>query len=181
MHNHDGGLVKHPQSFHPGVNAVDAIVKTETGEIIDAEIVTTSLPPRRQYARQQYGHGIVGQMAVGIHGAMWTLRNPGKSFWRLLGWMAGLSAVGILVGFGTHLLVGKPNSASLAHPFDPVGWGKYGADWLRKPILKGADYTNDVLTAPPAQTLPPAAVEGLSSPETVLVDPEVDATPEYRR
>jgi len=94
-------------------------------ETIELEKVT--------YQRQ----GLVGEIATGFYGVIWTVTHPGKTLLRGFGIVGGISAVWFLVNFGAHLIAGQPGTAQ-AQGGDVGSWGRAAADTVRPAATNAA-------------------------------------------
>jgi hypothetical protein len=80
--------------------------------------------------------GMIGEIAAGMSGFVWTVTHPGKSFLRTVGVIGMWSGCAAIIGGVAYLLAGSPGTAS----FDlwrPATWGASAVDAVRPGINTG--------------------------------------------
>ena len=96
--------------------------------------------------------GMVGEIAQGMSGFIWTITHPGKSFLRTVGVIGIWSGTAAIIGGVAYLLAGQPGTSS----FDlwrPATWGASAVDAVRPGINTGQQLIKMQLNdTQPAQT-----------------------------
>ncbi|MBD1853961.1 hypothetical protein H6F87_29025 [Cyanobacteria bacterium FACHB-502] len=93
-------------------------------------------PRDSAYRAGQATRGMVGEIAQGMQGFLWTITHPGKSFLRTVGVIGMWSGTAAIIGGVAYLLAGQPGTTS----FDlwrPATWGASAVDAVRPGINTG--------------------------------------------
>ena len=96
----------------------------------------THEPRDPAYQAGKATRGMVGEIAAGMQGFIWTITHPGKSFLRTVGVIGIWSGTAAIIGGVAYLLAGQPGTSN----FDlwrPATWGASAVDAVRPAVNTG--------------------------------------------